>query len=199
MSSAGLACSPVDGYHVPTNIELIEGSDLVVLAKVISGPDTFDDTKGFEPLVVLEPVRTLKGGAPQNLRVFGTLRDRSGEPYVLAPTPLSGPHPSSLWGGCIRQAYSLGGLVVAMFKKTPEGYAQVGAPFARSVEDVEGPNALWVRTAELYERMIAETPPSERRKAFEAERDRLLKLHRDVEAQQVAADITNYLEATAKN
>ena len=59
-----LACTPVFGYRVPTNIELLEKADLVVLARVRQGPSECETygSRGFcFGSVFFEIQRTLKG------------------------------------------------------------------------------------------------------------------------------------------
>lgn len=85
-----------------------------------------------------------------------------------------------------------------MFEKTPKGYTQLQHTFARAIEDVERSNALWVRAADLYVSIIERNKPADRREAFERERNRLLGLVGNSDAQAIAADIGNYLKATAK-
>src|SRR5689334_16024883 len=103
------ACSVVEGYHIPTNIELIDKADLVVLAEVVGGPDTLDDIdpeKVFEPLVVLKPIRAIKGEAPSELKVWGYF-ELKGQRFPAAPTALDTPHPTTMMGACVRQGYTM--------------------------------------------------------------------------------------------
>lgn len=187
------ACSLDDEYRAPTNVELIERADLVVLGRV-------DAERPREPTsphaIGLTPVRILKGRAPGKLTLHGTYRDRQGRPVVLQPTTLGEVHPSSTWGSCDRQAYAPGTLVVATFKKGRGGYTQMTYPFARNVEDVGHQQALWVRAAELYAGIISRHPPQQRREAFQKERERLLARNGDLDAHAIAEDIATFLKAT---
>lgn len=195
--TATLACSlNEDEYRIPTNIELIERADLVVLGRVYAdGPVS----AAYGNELNLRPIRTLKGQAPKKLTLYGVMRDRQGKPIPPEPTALDLVHSSSTWGACDRQAYAPGTLVVAMFKKRPKGYVQMTYPFARNVEDVGSSEGLWVRAATLYADIIKQVPPAQRRKAFEKERERLLNRSGDPDAQAIAQDITRYLRATAQN
>ena len=193
-SAPSWACSPDGEYQPPTNIELIERADLVVLGR-ISARGATDAAHGTE--LNLEPIRSMKGSVPDRLTLYGVVRDRQGKPIPPEPTKLDRVHSSSAWGSCDRQAYAPGTLVIAMFKKRPEGYMRLIYPFARNVEDVEGPHALWVRATALYAKIISETRPSERRKAFQNARERLLARTGDPDAQAIAEDITSYLQTTA--
>jgi hypothetical protein len=194
-STPGWACSPDGEYRAPTNVELIERADLVVLGRVDAGRPKEQPSSNA---VGLTPIRTLKGRAPEKLTLYGTFRDRYGKPVAPQPTKLNELHSSSLWGSCDRQGYAPGTLVIATFKKRPGGYMQMTYPFARNVEDVEDQQGLWVQAATLYARIISQNPPAQRRKAFQKERERLLAQSRDSDAQAIAQDIATYLRATAR-
>ena len=193
-STPSWACSPDGEYREPTNIELIERADLVVLGRVDAERPK---ERTSSNAVGLTPIRTLKGHAPEKLTLYGTFRDRSGKLVAPEPTKLNEAHSSSTWGACDRQAYAPGTLVIATFKKRPEGYIQMTYPFARNVEDVESEQGLWVRAATLYTRIISQHRPAQRRKAFQKERERLAQSN-DPEAQAIAQDIAGYLKATVR-
>lgn len=195
--TAGLACSPIGGYRAPTNIELLQKADLVVLARVSRGPLTDAEAWGGsnEPRVTLRPIKVLKGTAPPELRVEGMLSDRNGHPYPFTPTGLDQVHPSALEGACIRERYKKGSMVLAMFRRKGAGYAQLDDPFARSIEDVQGSSSIWPRTAELYLRLLRIPEATARRNAFRAER-RQLTVSRAPDARAIAADIDRYLKVT---
>jgi hypothetical protein len=188
------ACSVVRGYRVPSNFELVHRADLIVLARVASGPTSF--TADREPRVMLAPVRTLKGlhgGGP--LAVHGVIGSH-GVPLISAPTPLRAPHFSALGGACIRTNYPEGGLVVAMFEHTPEGLRQIGAPFARAVEDVESEDGLWVRAVGEYLAAQRGVAPSALRAAGERLRAALAARRDDFDAQAMANDLRTWLDET---
>lgn len=184
------ACSVVPGYRAPSNYELVEKADLVVLARVASGPaaEALKDGDWGKAQVRLEPIRAIKGTLPtEPLSVSGyvSIDDR---PTPRFPTPLHIVHPSALMGACIRQQYAVGALVVAVFKRDGRNLHQEGSPFARSVEDVEGLQGTWVRAADSYARIVA-LPAKERPAALETEARRLLELSDDTAAPAIAADM----------
>jgi hypothetical protein len=190
------ACSVVSGYVVPSNFRLVERAQLVVLARVVSGPsaEQLGEDSWDNPRVALQPIRAIKGAIPaEPLKVKGyvSLKGRGFAPH---PTPLHRAHPSTYYGACIRQEYAVGALVVAVFEKTGEGWRQQGSPFARSVEDVEGENGTWVRAADAYVRIAALPASNARAKALQAEAARLLALRDDPAAPAIAADMLDIAE-----
>lgn len=150
-----LACTPVEGYRTPTNFEMVRKSSLIVLARVVSGPDEMKDLKSE---VLIEPVKVLKGTLPAGpLHVAGGLA-WNGKAIPSLPTTLAQSHFSAGLGACIRIFYPKGGLIVAMFGPTPkemkaesgEPVTQLFEPFARAVEDVEAEDGLWVGAIQDY-------------------------------------------------
>ena len=190
-----LACSGAErdfDARRDTNIGMLERADLIVLGRVDALPP-IDAPVSYE--IGLTPIRTLKGQAPTNLILYGTMRDGK-ELVKPSPTGLHGYHPSSSWGSCDRQGFAPGTLVVAAFVKHPtKGYIQLPE---RGVEDVEGPDDVWVRAASLYTTIIRTNSSSRRRQAFQKESKRLLAKSGDPDAHAIAEDIADYLQKTAK-
>ena len=56
------ACSVAPGYRVPTNVELVERADLILLGTVTDGDFAPDSTD--EQMISVEPVAALKGATP---------------------------------------------------------------------------------------------------------------------------------------
>jgi hypothetical protein len=193
MAAPASACSVRGDYRVPANYNLIRDADLVVLARVASGPSAEVLAVSRDSLnhqsVVLEPIRVIKGVLPAvGLKVKGYVSS-GGTPFRPHPTPLHRPHPSSLNGACIRQEYAVGALLVAVFRRTDHGWEQEGSPFARSVEDVEGLHGAWVRLAETYAQIALLNTVEERETALRREVQRLLALQDDSAAPAIAADL----------
>ncbi|MDF7774354.1 hypothetical protein P1X14_03775 [Sphingomonas sp. AOB5] len=182
-----LACSMAGEYRPPTNFELVQRADLVVLGRVES-EIAAQPADWNKPNVRLLPIRAIKGELPvAPLGLIGTINNR-GEPVPPHPTALNEVHPSTLWGGCIRQVYAKGTLVVATFVKTSDGsYSQIWSPFARAVEDVESEDGLWVRAATLYAG-LADTPAERLPAVLEGEAKRL-EATGDPGAAAIAADL----------
>ncbi len=173
-----LACSVTPEYHLPGNVELLRKADLVVLARVEGdGPDF---------TVRLHPEKALKGHLPrQPLTALGSTEERGRGPWPQIVTPLNRPHPSAMWGACVRQAYIKGGLVLALYRHTDRGYVPLDYPFARNVEDVRDSNDLWPRAARLYLATLAKPDPD---RAFAALATSL-ETKEDADSQVIARDI----------
>jgi hypothetical protein len=190
MATPAAACSVMGDYRVPSNYALIDKADLVVLARVESGPavEALKDEDWGSARVRLDPVRAIKGTLPTVPLAVAGYVSVEGEAVPAFPTPLHVPHPSTMMGACIRQQYAVGALVVAVFQRDGTAWHQEASAFARSVEDVEGMQGAWVRAADNYARIVA-LPKAERRGALEAEAKRLLALHDDSAAPAIAVDM----------
>lgn len=183
------ACSVAQGYRIPSNFEMVHDADLIVLARVVAGPDR---------QVELVPVQVLKGRYDGRRLVLPGVVAWRGRPTILpSPTPLRAPHFSVWSGGCIRALYSEGSLVVAMFALTPEGMFQVGGAFSRSVEDVEGADGLWVRTVSEYLAAQQGVTGATLRSAGERLRIRMAERRGNLAAEAMADDLRAWLDDTA--
>jgi len=195
VGTPAIACSPIPGYRVPTNVELVQSADLVILARVVAGPSPnslIGAPWSNQPQIILEPVDILKGQSPKELpRLFGTTSTRYGEPVKPAFTPLTKAHPSAYAGGCVRDQYAVGTLVVAMFKLSPDGLKQLSFPFARQVEDVASPNAIWVKAVRLYVEAL-QVPTQDRRRKF-VELKSWLAMNGNSNDDEIGEDVDHYL------
>jgi hypothetical protein len=200
LSARAYACEPNTGYMVPLNFELVEEADLIVLATVESAPSG-PEADPWKPEVILHPIEVLKGVLPPSpLAVIGFSLDReTRKETVLEPTRLNEANPSSFYGACIRQNYHVGGMLIAMFRNSPNDLVQLTNPFAREVEDVKGPNDVWVRAVKLYVSLLSQAPGRPRRLAL-ARAERELRRHPDDKAgQEIATDIAQYLSLTGRD
>lgn len=184
------ACSPVVGYRIPTNYELVEQADLVFIGRTTSTDEDEADWRGRPSDVAqAEPLEVLKGsyhGPP--LRLFGTIGVRE-RPIAPQVTGLDEVHRSTLAGACIRQHYARRGLVLALFNRLGDGtWRESNFTFARNVEDIGDPaTSIWVEVARLYVR-ISNLPESERREALVAANVRYAEVG-TVRGQRIAEDI----------
>ena len=186
-----LACSVAPGYRVPTNIELVESADLILLATVDGGTpmDAIDDPDTMR--IDITPVASIKGdraAAPTTL------------PIALAPAPLAmlshpydleNAHPLSM-GGCIRYMVSKGSRVLFFLKRSDNGWEPAGGPFSRWAEDVLTDDAPWLQVARLYAEAVA-LPASDRTAYLTARRDEYAAERDNPVSQLIAADIARQL------
>lgn len=184
-----------EGYRTPTNFELLEKSDLVVLGRLQSELPSQPDANGVGSLK-LEPIRVLKGTLPEQPLTIAGMTEWNGQPIPGLPTSLNVSHFSAGMGACVRIFYPRGGLVLAMFEKGAEGWTQVWAAFARTAEDVEAEDGFWVQAAEAYLALQASAPPAQRRAAVEARVAELATAAPDPLFQAMAIDLQDYLDAT---
>jgi hypothetical protein len=194
LGTPAAACSMAEGYRIPSNFELVRQAELIVLARVVSGATDLDSRDTW---VTLEPVRVLKGSLPaEPLRVLGVI-SLNGQPVPSMPTPLGPSHFSAGMGACIRLLYPQGGLVLALFERTPEGLRPMWAAWARLAEDVEGPEGIWVRAAETYIAVQQSVADGDLRAAAERRMAALRAQAGDLAAEAIAEDLQHYLDATA--
>lgn len=196
------ACTPKEGYRTPTNFELVQKAQLIVLARIKSGPD---DLTGKRPEIEIEPVRVLKGKLPgEPLHLMGSLKWNE-RAIPSMPTTLATAHFSTGMGACVRVYFPKGGLVVAMFGPTPadmkaefaDSMMPLFEPFARAAEDVENAEGVWVKAVTAYVALQAATDEGHLRDAVEHKRADYLAQTGDNAAQAMAADLASYLDVTS--
>lgn len=186
------ACSVAGDYRIPTNMELVEGADMILLATVDGGTaiDAIDDPDAMR--IDITPVAAIKGdraAAPTSL------------PIALAPAPLailSHPydlehaHPLSQTGGCIRYMVPRGSRVLFFLRQSEGGWTPAGGPFSRWAEDVLTDDAPWLQVVRLYAETAA-LPADDRTAYLTARHDEYGARRDDPVAQLIAADIARQL------
>lgn len=171
-AAPAIACSVVSSYRVPTNLELAERADLILLGTAESDVPSAD--KYDMGQILVRPVELLKGESlPAELRIDGYLSDDPRRVAASNPRDLFNPNPGALMGACIRYIFRRGMLLLLFLERDDEGELRLASyPFARSAEDVPSPDAPWVKAVRLYVE-IAALPSAERRAALAARRDAL--------------------------
>ncbi|MBO9517707.1 MAG: hypothetical protein J7493_06535 [Porphyrobacter sp.] len=195
-AAPALACTPLVGYQVPTNLELARDAEVIVLAQVVGGSMNTDDPEAST--ITIRPSLTLKGTAPAgDLTLRGMLlaSDVGRESGVLSnPYEFEAAHPVSYWGACNRYVFPQGTRALFFLKRGADGsWAPVGGPFTRWAEDVPGEDAPWVELTRFYLK-AAGLPDNERIAFLNEERDRQQARRDDPLAQLVAADIDRTLK-----
>jgi len=188
------ACSVVDDYRVPTNLELAEGAQTILLGRV-----TGADAEGEDPIagtLTIHPLKAIKGTMPDaDLHIAGLVLASGETAYygVLSnPYEFESAHPVSYIGACIRYFFPLGTTALFFLNQQDGEWRPSGGPFSRWAEDVPGPDAPWVRLTELYVRAAA-LGGEESKALLESERDGLRARMDDPVAQLMATDIERQL------
>lgn len=193
-ASPTAACSVVDSYRVPTNLELVERADTIVLATVERDDPTPANGQDLPPSMrmglIVRPTVLLKGRElPGELRLRAYLTDDPRRVIASNPRDLFNPNPGALIGGCVRYGFRQGMLLVLFLERNQAGQLQMaGYPFARSAEDVPSTDAPWVKAVRLYVE-IAALPEAQRRAELTARRDTLRARTDDPDAALLAEDI----------
>lgn len=198
--SPALACSAREGYRIPSNFELVQRAEVILLARIKEVPPSWrEGDEAAQPgLVTLEPVRFLKGSASAaDLGLIGWRPPKNWEGVPTATT-LAQSHFSAGLGACIRQFYAPGELVVAIFERdarmkaiTGRDLNQITDPWARAVETVDHDGDIWVRAVERFVE-LQKGPASNLNDRVEAEMARSDAI-RTPQAQAIASELSWYL------
>lgn len=184
------ACSVVSDYRVPTNLELVGQSQLILRGRVVGeveGEDQWD--RGL----LIEPLEALRGELPPaTIEISGSglvpHDDERGLGVLSNPFELEGAHPLSYIGGCIRYMFPQGTTALFFLEQVEGEWRPAGGPFSRWAEDVTRDDAPWMVLARFYAEVV-EADPMDRKALLEAERDRLRGREGDPIAALMATDI----------
>lgn len=185
-----IACSVAPGYRVPTNLELVERADLILLGTVTDGnfaPDSSD-----EQMISVEPVAALKGAMPTGPIPLPATIAPAAEMQLSNPYELKDAHPQSLAGACVRYTFPRGSRVLFFLDRQDGRWRESGGPFSRWAEDVLTDDAPWLQAVRFYIQ-VAKLPEEERSSVLAARRSELGELGDDPVAQLIAADIDRQL------
>lgn len=205
-ASPTMACSVTDDYRVPTNLELAQDADLIVLGRVESGPTDFNFQ---EAGLVVTPLEVLKGKLPdaKPLKLMGMIAEQR---FAVKsdPVQLEQAHPLSYIGGCIRYMFVKGSDVLFFVKSAEKSFGAdvppelkgtlmpAGGAFSRWAEDVSWADAPWVRATKIYVKAAA-LPKDQQRAFLMSERDSLLKAP-DPYSKLIGADVDRQLAGPNK-
>lgn len=189
------ACSVVNDYRVPTNLELAKTSPAILLGRVI-GEQTVGES-GWPVRLVVEPVEVIKGQVPPgNLMIEGSglvpANDERGFGILSNPYELAEAHPLSYIGGCIRYMFPRGTTALFFVENEGENWRPAGGAFSRWAEDVLHIDDPWLKLTRLYVR-AAQLSEAERKVLLEAELSGLVQKESDPVAQLMARDIARQL------
>jgi hypothetical protein len=142
--SLSLACSVFGDYVRPTNFELVQLADAIVVATAI-GEEEEGDT---DSIVHFRVSTVLKGSPRKDLNILGA---GLGKPLRSDPDDLSDPNREAYQGPCIRRTFAKGKAYVLFLARDEAGtHHQLGYPFTRVNEDHFGPDSLWMQTITSY-------------------------------------------------
>ncbi|WP_077147495.1 hypothetical protein [Sphingopyxis sp. KK2] len=184
------ACSPAPGARVPTNMELVERADLILVGTVTGG--TSDPDAGNWTIAVA-PVTAIKGELPPGPLTLDAMVAPDAESALLSnPYDLAAAHPQAEAGACNRYAFPLGTRVLFFLQSQGDGWAPAEGLFSRWAEDVLTDDAPWLTATKFYVE-VAALPEGERGTALTARRDELRKDTANPVAQLLADDIDRQL------
>lgn len=157
-----LACSVVEGYRVPTNLELAAGANAIVVGEVVGATEaaTAPD-EALSSAIEVRPVAALKGLLPGGSLIIPGMAVAPSSGAAGGALDFGQPHPDALAGACIRRTFPAGATVLFFLKRADGGWAPAGGPFSRWAEDVAGPEDPWAQLATLYAH-AAQVQPAER-------------------------------------
>jgi hypothetical protein len=187
---AALGCSPAQGYVRPSNYELVQIADVIVVATPIGVRDTEKEAY-FDHKVVFRVVQTLKGEVEGEIEVVGlTLgRTRPSDAHEILSA-----HPEAYMGACNRRTMAKGAAYVLFLSKTAAGYTPLGYPFSRVNEDYAGEDSPWVRTVRTYLRLQNSEAPMAQLSTLEGLRAEIqAKTSPSRDEQALATDIEMHL------
>ncbi|RIV75829.1 hypothetical protein [Pelagerythrobacter aerophilus] len=196
LATPAVACSVAPDYRVPTNLELAEEAELVLLGRVVGEVEGADP---WDRKLLVEPVQAIKGEMLEgtvSIAYAGLVpEDRPDFGILSNPYELNQAHPLSYIGGCIRYMFPRGTTALFFLDRAPdgEGWRPSGGPFSRWAEDVLDEQAPWLMLTQLYVD-VAAAPESERKAMLEAERGELAAMADDPVARLIAADIARQIE-----
>ena len=184
------ACSVVPGYRVPTNMELVERAELILLGTVTDGD--FAPDSMTEQTIGVEPAEALKGTMPTGPISLPASIAAGGDLLLSNPYELKEAHPQSFAGACTRYVFPRGSRVLFFLDRQDGAWREAGGPFSRWAEDVLTDDAPWLQAVRFYVD-IAKLPEDERIAALTVRRNELGALGDDPVAQLLAADIDRQL------
>lgn len=181
----------VAGYRVPTNLELAERAEAIVVAEVSGSRPSAASDRLWEGAVIATPVATLKGQFTRAaIEIPGAQIGKIGKDvWPSAPRELRQPNTGALIGGCVRYSFAMGMKLVLFMHRDKDGnLVPFRSAFSRDAEDVQNLDALRVKAIREYA-AISMLPKAARRTALDARLRELRAQSGDADAQAIADDL----------
>lgn len=142
LAAPALACSVTADYVRPSNFELVQIADAIVVATP-EGP-----ASGSDHGLTFRVVTAIKGTPPARVTLGMAALGRT-TPSDLAD--LSGSHPQGYAGPCNRTSFAQDGRYLLFLEQAADGnWYQSGYPFSRVNEDYAGEDTAWMRAVRRY-------------------------------------------------
>jgi hypothetical protein len=191
-STPAAACSLAGPYRIPTNLELAEQADTIVLG-------TVEGEEGAPPgqtWVIVRPTLLLKGRSlPGEVRFEAAIAPADEKVTRSNPRELFRPNPDVQLGSCNRFFFDRRMQLVLFLVRGRKGVLEPIMPaFSRAAEDVPSADALWVKAVRLYAE--ASALPKRARRAFLRARRDALRAAPDADSHLLADDIDRQLART---
>ncbi|HEX8364349.1 MAG TPA: hypothetical protein VF702_06630 [Allosphingosinicella sp.] len=186
------ACSLAEDYLAPSNYELVQIADAIVIAS--AGPRYRNSGGGpnvGDGGVVFRVLGNVKGAPPARVRLddatLGSVRRSD-------LTNLSDVHPDASRGMCNRYTFARGERYLLFLARGDDGsWGQLDFPFSRVNEDYAGEHSVWMRTVRRYLDLQRSLPPMEQiaalRRMADSGRDRDGSLLRGTERADIRAHL----------
>lgn len=188
LSESAQACSTTQDYIRPSNFELAQIADAVVVATAMSEQQP-KESNPWGGVVTFQVREALKGDVSGEIGVRGLVIDRT---IPSAADDIRFSHPEGHHGPCNRMTMAKGGTYLLFLGRAGDRYAPLGYPFSRVNEDYAGPDSLWSQTVRAYLEIQRAEPPMAQLDRLEALRATLLAARGRAEALR-ADDITDHL------
>jgi len=191
---SALACTVPADYMPPTNLQLANDANTIVLGEVVGGgigspadPDA--------PSITVHPIVALKGllpGADFKIGGMSLAEDGAASGADGDSLAFGAPDPAAMGEDCIRRQFPLHAQALFFLKRENGEWAPAGGPLSRWAQDVTGLDAPWVQLASLYAH-AAMMPTEEARQLLEQRHEALVSRPDDPQAAAMAADLERSL------
>ena len=181
----------MQGWVKPTNYEMIEMADAIVVADATSGATTSDSVSDS---TVLFTVTEIIYGAPTKTISSGWAR--LGENVTPSdPNQIISAHPESFAGPCSRMTFEKGKSYILLLKKNDDNVFNIGIDaFSRDREDYSN---LWSKTIRYYLAIQAEPNRYEQLNILSEKYQEFVKFPKDSDEYKIAMDIADHLSSTS--